>query len=140
MRGDARSDWDRADMYHEAAVDQAPQPAGMLNNWGFSRLSRGDAAGAGRLFVQVLEEGPGLFTARNNLVMARGAQRNYARPLIPMTQTRRAQRPHTMAITALRQDDVLTARTLLQDAVDTQPQHFDVAARALRALESDGSG
>lgn len=140
MRGDARSDWDRADMYHEAAVDQAPQPAGMLNNWGFSRLSRGDAPGAERLFLEALDQDPGLFAAKNNLAMARGAQRNYTLPLIPMTQAERAQLLHTLAVTAIRQDDVVTARTLLREAVDTHPQHFEPAVQALRALDADGAG
>ena len=135
---DARGDWDRADRFYETAVELAPEPAGMLNNWGFSRLSRDDPAGAERLFVRALNEEPDLFTAKNNLAMARGAQRNYTLPLIPMTQTERAQLLHTLAITAIRQDDVVTARTLLQDAVETHPQHFEVAVRALRALEAEG--
>ena len=137
---DARGDWDRADQYYEGAVAAVSQPAGILNNWGFSRLSRGDPAGAERLFVQALNNDAALFAAKNNLVMARGAQRNYTLPLVSMTQLERAQLLHTMAITALRHGDVAMGRTLLQEAVDTHPQHFEIAVRALRALDAEQSG
>ena len=137
---DARGDWDSADGFYETAVGMTTQPAGVLNNWGFSRLSRGDAAAAERLFVEALGHDQTMFTTKNNLAMARGAQRNYTLPLIPMTQTERAQLLHTLAITAIRQDDVAIGRTLLREAVDTHPQHFDEAVRALRALDAEGAG
>ncbi len=140
MVADARQQWDRADSFYESAAGLTTRPAAVLNNWGFSKLKRGDAPGAERLFAEALRHDPGLFAAMNNLAMARGAQRNYTLPLIPMDQTQRAQLLHTLAITALRQDDIATARSLLQEAVDTHPQHFDVAVRALRALETEASG
>ncbi len=140
MVADARQQWDRADSFYESAAGLTTRPAAVLNNWGFSKLKRGDAPGAERLFAEALRHDPGLFAAMNNLAMARGAQRNYTLPLIPMDQTQRAQLLHTLAITALRQDDIATARSLLQEAVDTHPQHFDVAVRALRALDTEASG
>ena len=56
-------------------------------------------------------------------------------PVIPMDQSERAQLLHTMALSAIKQGDVETGKSLLRDAVDTHPQHFEEAARALRALD-----
>ena len=108
----------------------------MFNNWGYSKLTRGDYSGAERLFGEALRQDPNLFTAKNNLVLARGAQRNYSLPVISMTQTERAQLLHTMALSAVKQGDVSTGEGLLREAIETHPQHFDAAARALEALEN----
>jgi len=133
---DGNEEWDRADSFYEIALGLTTTPASVLNNWGFSKLTRGDYADAERLFTDALRAEPGLFTAKNNLVLARGAQRNYDLPVIPMTQIERAQLLHTMALTAIKQNDLTIGATLLQDAIDTHPRHFDEAVRALRALES----
>lgn len=136
MIADYNRQWDRSDSFYETAVGLTTRPASVLNNWGFSKLTRGDFAGAERLFTESLRYDPNIFAVKNNLVMARAAQRNYTLPVIPMTQIERAQLLHTMAVAAIRQGDVNTGRSLLQDAVETHPQHFDEAVRALRALES----
>jgi len=92
---------------------------------------------AERLFNDALRNDTGMFTAKNNLIMARGAQRNYDLPVIPMTQTERAQLLHTLALTAIKQNDVTTGKGLLREAIDTHPQHFEEAVRSLRALEDN---
>jgi Tfp pilus assembly protein PilF len=56
-----------------------------------------------------------------------------------MTQIERAQLMHTLALTAVKQGDVTIAKGLLQQAIDTHPQHFEAAVRALRALEANVS-
>jgi len=112
------------------------KPSGVLNNWGFSKLTRGDAAGAEKLFMQALTFDPTLFTTKNNLVMARGAQRKYQLPVVQMTQAEKAELLYTLALTAIKQGDVNTGKELLRDAVETHPQHFETAARALAALEA----
>jgi len=134
MLADTRRQWDRADHFYEVAAGLTPRPAGVLNNWGFSRLTRGDHRGAERLFLDALRHEPGLFTAKNNLALARAGQRRYELPLIEMTQTERAQLLHTMALAAIRQGDVAIGRGLLQEAIATHPQHFEAAVNALRAL------
>jgi hypothetical protein len=80
-----------------------------------------------------------MFTAKNNLVLARGAQRNYSIPVIPMTQIERAQLMHTMALAAIKQNDITIGKSLLNDAINTHPQHFEEATRALEALENNTS-
>lgn len=137
MIADSNRNWVKADSFYEIAAGLTTKPAGVYNNWGFSKLTRGDAKGAEKLFLDALKFEPGLFTAKNNLVLARGAQRRYSLPVIQMTQTERAQLLHTLALTAIKQGDVRIGKGLLQEAVDTHPQHFDEAVRALRALDAN---
>jgi Flp pilus assembly protein TadD len=137
MVADSNREWDRAESFYETAAGLTTRPAGVLNNWGFSRLTRGDHDGAEELFLEAISYDPNLFTAKNNLVLARAAQGNYQLPLVRMTQVERAQLLHTAALAAIRQGEVSTGRHLLAEAIDTHPQHFDVAVRALRALDED---
>ena len=137
MVADSDQDWKRADSFYETAVGLTTQPAGTLNNWGYSKLTRGDFSGAERLFGEALSYDAGMFTAKNNLVMARGAQGKYDLPVVEMSQVERAQLLHTLALAAIKQGDVVIGKTLLQEAIDTHPQHFEEAVRAMRALESN---
>ena len=139
MVADSEKAWDKADSFYQTAVGLTTKPASVMNNWGYSKLSRGDATGAERLFADAVRQDPGLFTAKNNLVLARGSQGNYAMPVLPVTQEERAQLLYTLGLSAVKQGDVAIGRGLLQEAVDTHPQHFDEAVRSLRALES-GAG
>ncbi len=136
MVADANEEWEKSDSFYETAVGLTTTPAGVMNNWGYSKLTRGDYAGAERMFGQAIRQEPSMFTAKNNLILARGAQRNYALPVVPMTQIERAELLHTLALTAIKQGDVKTGEGLLREAIDTHPQHFDEATRSLRALES----
>ncbi|MFU8835720.1 tetratricopeptide repeat protein [Roseovarius autotrophicus] len=137
MVADSKQDWKRADSFYEIAAGLTTKPGSVLNNWGFSKLTRGDHAGAERLFAEAVRHDPALFTAKNNLVLARGAQRNYALPVLPVSQEERAQLLYTMALSAVKQGDVAIGKGLLQEAVETHPQHFEEAARNLRALEAN---
>ena len=137
MIADSNQEWDRADSFYETAVGLTTRPANVLNNWGYSRLTRGDYEGAEGLFIEAITYDPDLFTAKNNLVLARAAQGNYQLPLVRMTQIERAQLLHTAALAAIRQGEVDVGRGLLSDAIDTHPQHFDAAVRALRALDTE---
>ena len=137
MVADADKDWKKADSFYETAAGLTTQPARTLNNWGFSKLSRGDFKGAEKLFLEALTYDSAMFTAKNNLMMARGGQRKYDVPAISMTQIERAQLLYTLALAAIKQGDVSMGKTLLEEAVETHPQHFDEAVRSLRALEAD---
>jgi len=137
MIADSNKEWKKSDSFYETAVGLTTKPSGVLNNWGYSKLTRGDYAGAEKLFVEAVQYDPDLFTAKNNLVLARGAQRNYQLPLVQMNQAERAQLMHTAALSAIKQGDVETGKGLLQEAIDAHPQHFEEAVRALRALENN---
>lgn len=121
MAADARQDWPRADSFYEVAAGLTTRPAGVLNNWGYSKLTRGDFSAAEQLFTDALRNDSTLFTAKNNLVLARGAQRKYTLPVLPLTQIERAQLLHTLGLTAVRQGDVDIAKSLLRDAIETHP-------------------
>jgi Flp pilus assembly protein TadD len=137
MVADSTKDWKKADSFYETAAGLTTKPAGVLNNWGFSKLSRNDFAGAEKLFLEAITYDPNLFTTKNNLVLARGAQRKYELPVIKMTQEERAQLLYTLALTAVKQGDVTVGKGLLQQAVDTSPQHFEAAVNSLAALDAN---
>ena len=137
MVADSKEQWTKSDSFYGTAVGLTTTPAGVMNNWGYSKLTRGDYSGAERLFTDSLRRDSANFTTKNNLVLARGAQRTYTLPVIPMNQTERAQLLYTMALTAIKQNDVTIGKGLLREAVDTHPQHFEEATRSLRALEDN---
>ncbi|WP_127115372.1 tetratricopeptide repeat protein [Shimia sediminis] len=136
MIADSNKEWNKADSYYETAIGLTTRPAGVMNNWGYSKLTRGDYAEAERLFGEAIRHDSSLFTAKNNMVLARGAQRKYTLPVLPMDQTERAQLLHTLALSAIKQGDTETGKTLLREAIETHPQHFEAAVRSLRALEN----
>ncbi len=138
MVADANKEWKKSDSFYEIAVGLTTNSAGVFNNWGYSKLTRGDYAGAEQLFGESIKQDSTLFTAKNNLVLARAAQQRYTLPVIPMDQTERAQLLHTMALSAIKQGDIATGETLLRDAIETHPQHFEEAIRALEALTRSG--
>lgn len=137
MVADKNEAWTKSDSFYETAVGLTTRPASTLNNWGYSKLTRGDYQGAEKLFIEAIGYDQNLFTAKNNLVLARSAQRNYQLPVMPLTQTERAQLLHTMALSAIKQGDVAIGKGLLEEAIDTHPQHFDAASRSLKALEAN---
>ena len=137
MVADSGKQWKKADSFYETAAGLTTKPAGVLNNWGFSKLSRNDFPGAEKLFLEAITYDPNLFTTKNNLVLARGAQRKYELPVIKMTQEERAQLLYTLALTAVKQGDVNVGKGLLQQAIDTSPQHFEAAVNSLAALDAN---
>lgn len=139
MIADSNKEWSKSDSFYETAVGLTTKPSGVLNNWGYSKLTRGAYADAEKLFFEALRYEPSMFTAKNNIVLARGAQRNYDLPIVSMTQVERAQLLHTMALAAIKQGDVTMGRGLLQEAVDTHPQYFEAAERSLRALDQSAT-
>lgn len=137
MIADSNKEWKNADSFYETAAGLTTTPSGVLNNWGYSKLTRGDFGAAEKLFLEAITYNKDMFTSKNNLVLARAAQRKYTLPVIRFTQIEKAELLHTLAISAIKQGDVDIGRGLLQEAIDTHPQHFDAAVRSLRALENN---
>lgn len=131
---DIRHDWAAADQHYQQARSLTIQPAAILNNWGVSKLSRGAYAEAEAKFREAVSFDRELFAAKNNLVIVRGRQRNYQLPILPMTETERAQLLHDLAVVALENGDTGVAKRLLQEALDIHPQHFEAAAVKLAGL------
>lgn len=140
MVADSKKQWQKADSFYETAQGLTTKPAGVLNNWGYSKLTRGDYAGAEKLFMESLTYDPTKFTTKNNLVLARGAQHKYDLPVIDLTQTERAELLYTLGLAAVKQGDVAIGKTLMEDAIDTHPQYFEAAVRSLEALGGNVQG
>lgn len=137
MVADSSQDWKKADSFYEIAVGLTTKPSSVLNNWGYSKLTRGEYASAERLFAEAITYDTSLFTAKNNLVLARGAQGKYELPVVSMSQTERAQLLYTMGLSAVKSGDLSIGKGLIKEAIDTHPQHFETAVRSLRALEDN---
>ncbi|MGB0959335.1 MAG: tetratricopeptide repeat protein [Halocynthiibacter sp.] len=136
MIADSNKEWKKADSFYEIAVGLTQAPAGTLNNWGYSKLTRKDFKGAEALFTEAVQYDKKLFTAKNNLVLARSAQRKYDVPLVNITQTERAQLLYTAGLAAVKNGDTTIGKGLFQEAIDTHPQHFPEAVRSLGALST----
>ena len=134
---DNNKDWDKSDSFYETARGLTTKPAPALNNWGMSKLARGDFEAASNLFQEAITFDPKLFSAKNNLVTARARKKNYRLPVIPMNETEEAQLLYNSGIIAVRQGDVDIGRGLFELAVETHPQHFPEAANALASLQSN---
>ena len=137
MIADSNKEWKKADSFYETAIGLTTTPSSVMNNWGYSKLSRGDYPGAERMFVQAIRQDTSLFTAKNNLVLARGAQGNYTLPVVPMSQQERAELLYTLGLSAIKRGDVETGKGLFRDAIETHPQYFEAAVRSLSALENN---
>jgi len=134
MIADSHKKWEKADAFYETAAGLTTNPAPVLNNWGYSKLTRGDYKAAEKLFLEAITYDPKMFTAKNNLVMARAAQGKYTLPVIRMTQEERAKLLYSIAVLAMKNGDDDVARGLLQQAIDTHPRYFANAVRTLEAL------
>jgi hypothetical protein len=81
------------------ASTKSPRPdhetGGRFEQLGLFQADAREFAGAEKLFTEALTYEPGLFTAKNNLVLARAAQRKYDLPVVEMTQTERAELLYT---------------------------------------------
>ncbi|MCA0044042.1 tetratricopeptide repeat protein [Celeribacter litoreus] len=139
MVADSNEEWDKSDSFYETAAGLTTRPASVLNNWGYSKLTRGEFGDAERLFSQAVTYDPKMFTAKNNLVLARGAQGKYDLPVMEMTQTERAELLYTLGLAAVKAGDIAIGTGLIKEAIDTHPQHFEAAVRSLRALEANVS-
>lgn len=137
MVADSNKEWKKADSFYETAIGMTTRPASVMNNWGYSKLTRGDFEAAERLFSDAIRQDDKLFTAKNNLILARGAQKKYSLPVIQSSQVERAQLLYTLGLSAIKQGDTNIGKGLLRDAIDTHPQHFEAAVRSLRALENN---
>lgn len=137
MLADQRGDWAAADIDYEKARRAAANPATILNNWGVSRMSRGDPAAAEKTFEQALSYDPRLFNAKNNLAVARALQGEYRLPLVSMTEEERAVMLHNIGVIALRRGDREAAKGLFTMAVAAHPRYYPEAAEKLAALSAN---
>jgi Flp pilus assembly protein TadD len=140
MIADSQKKWKKADSFYEIAAGLTTKPSNVMNNWGYSKMTRGDYPAAEKLFIQAITDDRTLFTAKNNLVLARSAQKNYVLPVIPMTEEEKAQLMYTAGLSAVKQGDTEIGRGMIEDAIDLHPRHFEEAVRSLDALKQGKTG
>lgn len=134
MIADLRKEWKKADSFYEIALGLTTRKGTIYNNWGISKLARGETRAAEDLFIRAVTHDSTLFSAKNNLAISRAKRKVYDLPVVPMSRVERAEILHNIALQALRNGDVDIAKGLLEEAVDTHPQHFEAAASKLEAL------
>ena len=135
MLADHDQDWAAADASYARAESLLSNPATVLNNWGVSLMSRGDLPEAQRTFERSLTYNSRLFSAKNNLAIARGLQGNYQLPIVPMTETERAIILNNLGLIAMRKGETRIAKGLFAAAVEAHPQHYASAAARLESLD-----
>jgi Flp pilus assembly protein TadD len=138
LMADHRGDWAAADAAYERAREATAEPGALFNNWGVSRLARGDYAEAERLFERALVYDPDLFSAKNNLALSYGLQGRYRLPLITLSGEEEAVLLHNLGVIALRRGERDVARSMLERAVAAHPRHYAPAADKLAALGAAG--
>ena len=136
MVADHAQDWEAADAAYAQAETLATNPAGVLNNWGVSLMSRGEPDRAAQVFERAISYDSRLFNAKNNLAIARGVQGDFRLPSIPMTETEQAYILNNLGLIAMRQGEKDIARGLFAAAIEAHPQHYAAAASRLEALEA----
>ena len=132
---DNNKQWKKSDSFYETARGLTTNPAPVMNNWGMSKLARGDHDLAEEYFLEAISIDPDMFSAKNNLVRSRGTRGVYELPIMRMTETEEAQLLHNLGIIATNNGDYDIARGLFELAVDTHPRHFKEAANNLAALD-----
>lgn len=137
MLADQRGDWSAADIAYEQARRHSANPARILNNWGVSKMSRGEPEAAAKTFEEALSFDPRLFNAKNNLAVARALKGEYRLPLVSMTEEERAIMLHNIGVIALRRGDVREAKGLFTMSVAAHPRYYAEAAEKLAALEAN---
>ena len=137
MVADQNKDWETAEANYARAEKISTRPAKILNNWGVSKMARGDLSGAATTFQRALSFDSTLFNAKNNLVIVQGLQGNFTLPIIPMTGEEKAILLNNLGIIAMRQGDERMAKGLFAAAVEAHPQHYSGAANRLATLEAN---
>jgi len=136
MIADHEQNWEAADAAYARAEMLDNNPAKILNNWGVSKMARGEYDASEQLFRRAIAFDSRLFAAKNNLAIALARQGTFQPPLVPMTDRERATILNNMGVLALAQDKPEIAKGLFAAAVDTHPQHYQGAADRLASLEA----
>ncbi|GHA50724.1 hypothetical protein GCM10008927_14930 [Amylibacter ulvae] len=137
MIADSQKKWKKADSFYETAAGLTTQPSGILNNWGYSKFVRGDYKAAEKLYLEAITYNPKLYTAKNNLVMARAQRGEFALPIVQMTEIERAELTYTAGLSAIKQGKTDLGRGMIEEAIDLHPRHFTAAVDTLKALNKN---
>ena len=124
-------DWAAADQAYSQLFLVATKPEIALNNWGMSKMVRGEYAQAALDFGEAIKIRPDFKNAHINLALARGFSGNYVLPGINLTAVERAHLYHDFGVIASQKNEFDQAEGLFTQAIETHPQYFEEAAAKL---------
>lgn len=137
MVADFGKEWKKSDHFYEVARGLTTRPATIYNNWGISKMARGDYKSAEDMFRKAVSFDRSIFNAKNNLAISRAKRKIYELPVVPMSTKEKAELLHNIALQAIRNGDVDLGRGYLEEAIDIHPQHFEEAVQKLAALDNN---
>ena len=88
-------------------------------------MTKFDVLTVGNAIVDIIARCDEAFIADNGII--KGAMN--------LIDAERAELLYTLGLAAVKRGDVTVGRNLLEEAVETHPQHFEAAARSLAALQ-----
>jgi Tfp pilus assembly protein PilF len=133
---DLEGAWDRSAEAYERALESAPEPSLIHNNWGVSLMAQAEHAAAEQRFLRALELEPALAKARANLRLALAHQGRYAEALSGLNQDELAQTLNNVGYVALMRGDFGHAEAYFLRALETSPSFYEPAAQNLQLLGS----
>jgi Flp pilus assembly protein TadD len=133
---DQRRSWTEAEVAYRKALGLAPNEPAVLNNFGVSRLSAGDLAGAAELFARARQLAPDLKPVETNLRLALALQGRYDAALAGTGTEQTPEALNNVGYGALIRGDYPTARAFFSQAIDASPSFYEPAWRNLRYLDT----
>lgn len=136
---DRRRDWQKADMAYANALAHSARSPQILNNRGFSYLSRGEPDKAIADFVAALDARPDMQVARNNLRLAIAMKGDYRRAVAGISRDPAADL-NNAGFAAILRGDYAHARSLLGEAIKARNEYYALAAANLQMVNTLDSG
>lgn len=136
---DRRRDWQKADIAYANALSHSARSPQVLNNRGFSYLSRGRPDEAIADFVAALDAKPDMQVARNNLRLAIAMKGDYRRAVAGISRDPAADL-NNAGFAAMLRGDYADAKSLLGEAIKARHEYYALAAANLQLVDTLDSG
>jgi Flp pilus assembly protein TadD len=131
---DDKAQWAEADDAYAHALAASNAPAIVINNRGYSYLLRNRLDEATADFVEALRQRPDLEAARTNLRLAMALKGEYARATAGSQKSTEAAMLNNAGFAALVRGDYNKAESLLQQAMASKGEYYDLAAANLELV------
>ena len=132
---DQWKDWTAADQAYSQLFLVATKPEIALNNWGMSKMVRGEYSQAALDFGEAINIRPDFKNAHINLALARGFTGEFSLPSVDLTAVERAHLYHDFGMIAVQSQNSAKAEELFNQAIETHPQYFEQAVARLDELK-----
>ncbi len=124
---DQWKDWTAADQAYSQLFLVATKPEIALNNWGMSKMVRGEYGQAALDFGEAIKIRSDFKNAHINLALARGFNGEFLMPEVNLTAVERAHLYHDFGVIASQNNNSAKAEELFTQAIETHPQYFEEA-------------